>query len=750
MKTKLLFPITIIIGLFLLSSLSYSQSGWLPSNTGTNFNYYSIHFTDSWIGWACGENGKIIKTLNGGDMWQQQSSGTGSDLNCVFPVSNLDVIACGNNGTVIKTVTGGDFWNARQSGTNANLKSVFFISPYTGWICGDGGTILKTTNSGNNWSSQQSGVSVNLNSIYFTSANSGWAVGATGKILKTTNGGSTWAINVDLGTIANLYSVCFPSAGTGYISGEYSTGPGNKFVFFYKTITDGEWWLYQFSGVTNTMRSVFFTDSNRGWAAGDSGVILGTTNGGENWIGLPGHTVNNLYSVSFTSPMQGWVCGNSGTVLKTVTSGFFDTLNTNRRDLGVIPLVINSNQVPTAKYRIMFRAPDTSYNIIRSLNNGASFDTIISHVSLHDTGRVFDGLMIRVEKIRWSGSQAAGNYVGNVGVVQDPVFPPDSIQTKLYGWDYFPPQNCYLEGSKNISNHERLWQSKSMSISYPTRNTYLGFKSLLNPEELRKVKIIFTGYGQGQMAYRYLYFDQIHLTYMDMKEIPIKVYEVDETDSTLQPRQLNCAFLEYPDSLGGHKDGKWEPTADSLGGREVLYIFNSNYDPNPNPFYTTKNLLLNQPQIDILYVWSPKLISPGLSYHINDEFYIYPYTVTRPDIAPGYPLYYEFQTYSLIGVQNISNEVPSSYSLLQNYPNPFNPKTKIKFSIPKAGLNGYTDVTIKVYDILGREVTELVNEKLRPGTYETEFDGTNFSSGIYFYMLRVGNYFETKKMVLLK
>jgi hypothetical protein len=347
-------------------------------------------------------------------------------------------------------------------------------------------------------------------------------------------------------------------------------------------------------------------------------------------------------------------------------------------------------------------------------------------------------------------AESAGDYSGNVGVVKDPVYPPDSIQTKLYGWDYFPPQNRYLEGSKNISSYERLWQSKSMSISYPTRNTYVGFKSLLNPEDLRKVKIVFTGYGNGQMAYRYLYINFINFSYQDMKEIPIKVYEIDETDGTPQPRQLNCAFLEYPDSLGGHQDGKWEPTADSTGGKEVLYIFNSNYDPNPNTFYTAKNLLLQQPQFDILYVWSPKLISPGLSYHINDEFYIYPYTVTRPEIASGYPLYYEFRTYSLIGVQNISTEVPSSYSLLQNYPNPFNPKTKIKFEIPKTGLEGYTDVSIKVYDILGREVVVLVNEKLRPGTYETEFDGTNFSSGVYFYVLRTGNYFETKKMVLLK
>jgi hypothetical protein len=151
-----------------------------------------------------------------------------------------------------------------------------------------------------------------------------------------------------------------------------------------------------------------------------------------------------------------------------------------------------------------------------------------------------------------------------------------------------------------------------------------------------------------------------------------------------------------------------------------------------------------------MYVWNAKLINSGPAFHVNDEFTIYPYTVTRPDIAPGYPLYYEFLTYSLIGVQQISNKVPLNFELFQNFPNPFNPKTKIKFSLPKEGFSGGMDVSIKVYDILGREVAVLVNEKLYPGTYETEFEGNNLSSGVYFYVLKAGDYSESKKMVLIK
>jgi len=99
----------------------------------------------------------------------------------------------------------------------------------------------------------------------------------------------------------------------------------------------------------------------------------------------------------------------------------------------------------------------------------------------------------------------------------------------------------------------------------------------------------------------------------------------------------------------------------------------------------------------------------------------------------------------LTGIQPISGKVPDKFSLLQNYPNPFNPSTNIKYQIPK---NSY--VTLKVFDVLGREVMTLVSEKQNAGSYEVSFDGSNFSSGVYFYKLTAENYDEVKKMLLVK
>ena len=96
-------------------------------------------------------------------------------------------------------------------------------------------------------------------------------------------------------------------------------------------------------------------------------------------------------------------------------------------------------------------------------------------------------------------------------------------------------------------------------------------------------------------------------------------------------------------------------------------------------------------------------------------------------------------------VSNVSSEVPNSYSLGQNYPNPFNPICKVQFSMCNAG-----NVKIVVYDVMGREVHTLVNERLNAGTYETTFDGTMLTSGVFFYKLVTDGFTETKKMILIK
>ncbi len=93
----------------------------------------------------------------------------------------------------------------------------------------------------------------------------------------------------------------------------------------------------------------------------------------------------------------------------------------------------------------------------------------------------------------------------------------------------------------------------------------------------------------------------------------------------------------------------------------------------------------------------------------------------------------------------LENNFPKQFSLKQNYPNPFNPKTKIKYEIAKSGF-----VSLKIYDVLGREIKTIVNENKNVGFYEIDFDANNLNSGIYFYKLTTNNFSEMKKMILIK
>ncbi|MBK9333026.1 MAG: VCBS repeat-containing protein [Ignavibacteria bacterium] len=152
---------------------------------------------------------------------------------------------------------------------------------------------------------------------------------------------------------------------------------------------------------------------------------------------------------------------------------------------------------------------------------------------------------------------------------------------------------------------------------------------------------------------------------------------------------------------------------------------------------------------------SVEIVATTLS---NQGFYLYAWTIpgipyTHEDFP--WPQYghdrYRTNQHGFIppdepvGIQPMNTNVPAEFNLYQNFPNPFNPATSIKFYIAKRG-----NVRLVVFDILGRELSALINESLNPGTYQVSFDGSGLSSGIYFCRLQSGNYINTMKMNLIK
>ena len=107
--------------------------------------------------------------------------------------------------------------------------------------------------------------------------------------------------------------------------------------------------------------------------------------------------------------------------------------------------------------------------------------------------------------------------------------------------------------------------------------------------------------------------------------------------------------------------------------------------------------------------------------------------------------FWYLQIYNVTGVKSPSGRVAKNYELNQNYPNPFNPTTVISYQLPEV-----SKVTLKVFDVLGREVATLVDEKENVGSYSVRFDGSRLASGVYFYQLRSAGFASIKKMLMVK
>ena len=160
---------------------------------------------------------------------------------------------------------------------------------------------------------------------------------------------------------------------------------------------------------------------------------------------------------------------------------------------------------------------------------------------------------------------------------------------------------------------------------------------------------------------------------------------------------------------------------------------------------------------DSIVVIFYKILNGGHSWPGGDKTYLTslsmgPVGNTNMDINASELIWNFFRKYKLTIPVKVEEFylIPFNFTLLQNYPNPFNPLTTIKYSIPRDEKRETRNVKLDVFDLLGSEVTTLVNEKQKPGNYEVSWDGSKQPSGVYFYRLICGHYSGTKKMILLK
>ena len=218
------------------------------------------------------------------------------------------------------------------------------------------------------------------------------------------------------------------------------------------------------------------------------------------------------------------------------------------------------------------------------------------------------------------------------------------------------------------------------------------------------------------------------------RETTIELWDVKSPPgSTLPQRWINnkeslLAYMEQ--SLKGIR-GIVTDIADTQPVKAKIYIMNI-----PNAFVKTDSVIGDYHRMILPGNYSVIFTAPG---YVTDTVHNVPVTdsiATRLD---------HLMRRSVTNITTVENNVPKQFMLNQNYPNPFNPVTNLEFGILNLGF-----VSLEIYDLLGKEVATLVSERLSPGIYKIKFDGSNFTSGIFFYKLEAGDFTDVKRMMLVK
>lgn len=715
---KTLFFIKQIGFLIIFFSLGYSQPNWIwqnPIPQGENIN--KIQFTHSYTGYSVGNYFSILKTTNGGENWITKSI-------------NPDSIPTGLNG---------------------NFSSLFFLNSNTGYIGRNG--IFKTTNGGESWTFQNTTFSIS--SIFFTTADTGYASCDAGRIIKTTNGGINWELQFSIGDISNYFhKITFISKNTGFVTGNFGT--------ILKTTNQGVNWVMKNQPSGLKILDIFFVNNIFGVASCSEGKLLKTNNGGENWSFMNSSELGyvNLNSVKFLNSDTGYLVSNNngqsdGLVYKTTNAGNNWTLLFNFGYF-ISEIIFNN-------FNDVYLSCDGG-NILKSTDSGIIWENKIKNVGISQ----LQSINFLNDKIGYiAGSKNTILKTTNGGTEWELQLSPAYQNYKYI--KFYDNENGYLAGLNlyKTSNGGFNWDSIAKLDSlvkidflnldtgyYLNNNTMyktfnrgdnwtgqftinkaVDFCFLKNNDTGFVLNNYFTGSPQFQSYVTDLY----RTTNNGLNWILINSFDTGPYSGFLNSivfLNSNIGFISGAPGIYKTINGgiNWRFIENSYGYSSPVSFYNENvgFVTNYNKVFKTTNSGNN---------WSEVFESSK-----NFNFYYFTGLNTGYVIGDyGYILKTTNGGGIFVNINENSENLSTDFILLQNYPNPFNPSTKIEFELPKENI-----VKLTIYDILGKSLKILVNEKLSSGKHTFTFHGNNFSTGIYFYKLETETMSQTKKMLLIK
>ncbi|MAT38335.1 MAG: hypothetical protein CL946_01890 [Ectothiorhodospiraceae bacterium] len=283
----------------------------------TTSNLVAVEFSQfvPELGIVVGNTGKIYRTLDGGNTWTEQSSGSTEALTAIDYIDDTTIVVCGSSGAVLTTSDAGDSWELQKTNTDQDLLSVAFNASRHGIVTAFDGFIMRSVDGGSTWSNiYQDNISSNLQGLYFFDKNYGLVAGDK-TIAHTSDGGDTWRDIIGR-NIADLNGAVFTDDSSWVI-----VGSGGVVLRYQEG--SRRWHLENLQTTTPLMDVQLLPQTTRQTAVcvGEEGLILRTTDGGESWVSVQSPTTMHLNALCFASEQVGYIVGNSGTILKTEDAG---------------------------------------------------------------------------------------------------------------------------------------------------------------------------------------------------------------------------------------------------------------------------------------------------------------------------------------------------------------------------------------------------------------------------------------------
>ena len=640
--------------------------------------------------------------------WEKTNGPFNGTVKCCA-VSGQNFFAGTDKAGVFLSTNNGENWTAVNNGLSILNINILVISG-NNIYAGSSGVFL-STNNGDSWRS------IGLSNQYISSlAVSGNKIIASGEeVFLSTNNGDNW---ISTGLIESITSLAI--SGNNLIAANDALVIGGVYV----SSNNGASWNYMAMQHTGSLAS----KENYVYAGNWAGGIYVSTNSGFNWTysGLSNYYVNSVavngnnliagtYSGIFRSTNEGvsWfaaglpnynissaavsgnnvfaVTYNNASFLSTNSGENWTTVNIDSLNLSVLSLAINGQNLFAG----------TNYNgAFLSTNNGENWNAINSGL----TSQSVTSFAIKENYLFAGTNQGIFSSISNGG-----------------NWTYSGLSDLFVNTIAVSGNN--IFAGTNHGLFLSTNNGGNWTASGLLNRRVYSLSVSGISVFAGTDSGLFLGGTHIGLSFYDIMSLTINGNNVFAgTDS-------GGVFLS------SNNGGNW--IAAGLSNRSIhslfangIYLFSGTdsgvyMSANKGVSWLDKNQGFNS-SADI------RSIIMGNGFIFGGTYYQSVWRRLYSDII-------------ITGIKQITGPVPSSFLLSQNYPNPFNPITNFEFGISDLGFT-----SLKVYDLLGKEVVILVNEKLNPGLYRVEFDAGNLTSGVYFYRLTAGDFTDTKRMMIVK